>query len=120
MLDPDPVRNLFGVEQTVAKFLKHFGQAVVEIQFRAEFSQFDIGGPIHAQGIEQHFHVGQLVIVAVLPHQLAAPAPKVLTVDPESGKNYFVLHVARTQGLIVIVNDRDGVLRRGHVPTITE
>src|SRR5205085_7097305 len=37
MLDIDPVRFVFGSQQTVAEFLEHFGQAFVEIQFRAEF-----------------------------------------------------------------------------------
>ena len=52
--------------------------------------------------------------IPALPHQLTAFPPEAVLVNPERGEHHLVLHVARTQRLVVIVNDRDRVLRRGH------
>ena len=56
----------------------------------------------------------QLVIVAMIAYQLGTTSPKNLAVNSERREYDLVLHVTRTQGLIVIVDDGDGVLRSGH------
>src|SRR5437016_3030886 len=43
-----------------------------------------------------------------------AASPENFSVNPESRKDYVLLHVARAKRLIVIVNDCDGALRCGH------
>src|SRR2546423_5743990 len=108
--------DMFDGEQTfaAAKFLKHFRQPLVEGELRAEFFEFLVGWPIHPELIEQNLHIGELVIVAMVAHQLGTTSPKNLAVNSERRKHHLVLHVARTQCLIIVVNDGDGVLRSGH------
>ena len=114
MLDRDPMRVVFGGEQAVAKFLKHLRQTFVEIELLAQRFELVVRRTIHPERVEQHFHVSELVVVTVFAHQGAATVPELPPVDPKFRKDNFVLHVARTERLIVIVNDRDGILRRGH------
>src|SRR4030095_16528338 len=116
MLDRDAVSHMLGRKQTfpAAKFLKHFRQSLVEVQLRAQLLEFLIGGPIHPELVEQYLHVGKLVIVAVIAHQFRTTPPENLALNPKLRKYDFVLHIARTQCLIVIVDDGDGILRRGH------
>jgi len=64
------------------------------------------------RGVEKHFHVSALVIVAVVTDHLAAAVPKFRPVNAEHRKYDVVLHVIRTERLIVIVDDGDGVLWR--------
>ena len=87
MLDRDAVGHLLGVKQTIRRreIPQTFRAVLVEIQFRAEFFQFVVGGPIHLELVEQHFHVGELVVVAIFAHQFAAPPPKVLALIPNAG-----------------------------------
>jgi len=59
------------------------------------------------------------VVVTVIAHQLGASRPRFQAIDRERRKNHFVLHVTRTECLIVIVNDCDGVLRRRHGKQLT-
>src|SRR6476661_9317092 len=73
-----------------------------------------MGGPVHPERVEEDFHVGELVVVAVVSHQFGATPPEIFRIDPERWKDCLVLHVAWTERLVVIVNDRDDVLRRGH------
>ena len=73
-----------------------------------------MGRAIHPERVEQHLHVSELVVVAVVTHQLGATPPEIFRVDSECRKHRLVLHVARAERLVVIVNDRDDVLRRGH------
>ena len=115
MLDCDSMGVVFGGEQAVAKLLKHFREALVEIELLTQRFKLVVRRPIHPERVEQHFHVSELVVVTVLAHQRAATVPELRPVDPKFWKDDLVLHVARTERLIVIVNDRDGVLRRGHV-----
>ncbi len=49
----------------------------------AELFQFGIGGSIHAEGVQQHFHVSELVVVAFVAHKLGAESPELLAVNPE-------------------------------------
>ena len=86
MLDRDPVGDVFGREQAIAEFLEHFGQAFVKVQFRAQLFQLGIGRPIHPERVEQHFHVGELVVVTVFAHQIGAAAPEFRAVDSKRGK----------------------------------
>ena len=71
-------------------------------------------GPIDVEVIEQRLHVGQFVVVALILHQRMAAAPKLLCIDAESRENDFVLHVIGRERLIVVVDDRDDILRSGH------
>src|SRR6266581_1358386 len=54
----------------------------------------------------------ELVVVTMFAHELDAAAPEIFSINAESGKDHVFLHVARTERLIIIVNDSDGVLRR--------
>src|SRR5256885_3070445 len=116
MFYDDAMDSMLGSEQTfsAAKLLKHFRQPFVEVKFRPEFFEFLVGWPIHPELIEQNLHIGELVIVAMVAHQLGTTSPKNLAVNSERRKHHLVLHVARTQCLIIVVNDGDGVLRSGH------
>ena len=51
---------------------------------------------------------------SLFPHELGTAPPETLPIDPESRENDLVLHVARAQRLVVIVNDCDRILRCGH------
>src|SRR6476659_5849069 len=121
MLDGDPVGHMLGRNQTFAatKFLKHFRQSLVEIQLRAQLLEFLISGPIHPELVEQYFHVSELVVVAVIAHQLRTTPPENLTINAKRREHDFVLHVAWTQRLIVIVDDGDGILRSAHSLSLT-
>src|SRR6266480_1378683 len=116
MFDRDAVGAVFGGEQpfATAKLLKHFRQSFVEVEFRPEFFEFLIGWPIHPELIEQDFHIGELVVVALVAHQLGTTPPENLAVNSKCREYDLVLHVARTQRLIIVVNDGDGILRSGH------
>ena len=69
---------------------------------------------IHPELVEQYLHVSELVIVAMIAHQFRTTPPENLAINPKHRKHDVVLHVARTQRLIVIVDDGDGILRSGH------
>ena len=95
----------------ISKFFEHFRQAFVKIQLLSELFQFRIGRAIHVERVEQHLHVSEFAIVAMLGNKIATASPETLGVNPESRKDHIFLHVTRAQRLIVIVNYRDGVLR---------
>src|SRR4030095_4753436 len=116
MLDRDAMSDMLGGKQTfaAAKFLKHFRQSLIEVQLPAQLFEFLIGRPIHLELVAQHLHVSELVIVAMSAHQFRTTPPENLAINPKRRKHDFVLHIARTQRLIVIVDDGDGILRRGH------
>ncbi len=69
-----------------------------------------IGGPIHREAVEQTFHVSEFVIVPFRLDQIGATIPEFFGIDPESGKNDVVLHVVGAERLVVVVNERNGVL----------
>jgi hypothetical protein len=117
VLDRDPVRNLLGVQKTVGKLFEHFRQSLIEVEVCPQLFQLVIRGPVHPELVEQHFHIREFVVVTVFTDQLRA-TPEFRPVNSERGEHYFVLHVARAQRLIVVVNNRDGVLRRGHGVTL--
>ena len=77
------------------------------------------GNFLHPERVEQDFHVSQLVVVAVIADEFSGARPKFRAVNSKRRKHDFVLHVTRTECLIVIVNDRDGVLRRRHGKQLT-
>src|ERR1700749_2785866 len=116
MLDGDAVSHMLGCKETFAarKFLKHFRQSFVKIKLPAQLLELLIGGPIYPELVEQYLHVSQLVIVTVIAHQFGATPPKNLAINAKRREHDFVLHVAWTQGLIVIVDDGDGILRGAH------
>src|SRR5205823_12873492 len=97
-----------------AKFLKHLRQPFVGVELRAEFFEFLVGWPIHPLLLEQELHIGELVIVTMVAHQLGTTSPENLAVNSKCREYGLVLHVARTQCLIVVVNDGDSVLRSRH------
>src|SRR6266581_1859054 len=94
MLDGNAVGRMFGGEQTfaAAKLLKHFRQTFVEVKLRPQFFEFVIGWPIHPELIEQDFHVSQLVVVAMVAHQLGTTPPENLAVNSKRGEYNLVLH----------------------------
>src|ERR1700736_3098141 len=114
VLDANSVSKMLGREQSVTKLLKHFGQAFVESQLLAELFEFGIGWPVHPEGIEKHFHVSELIVVTMLTHEITAPFPKLWAVNTEHREDDVVLHIIGAKGLIVVVYDGDGVLRRRH------
>ena len=116
MFHGDAVGDMLGGEQTfaAAKLFKHFRQTFVEVKIRPQFFEFVIGRPIHPELIEQDLHVGEFVVVAMVAHELGTTPPENLAVNSKRRKHHLVLHVARTQCLVVIIDDGDGILRSGH------
>jgi hypothetical protein len=112
MLDRDAVRHVLFGEKAVREFLKHLRQAFVKFQIRAERFQLGILRPIHPERVEQHLHVSEFAVVALLAHQFGTAPPEARGVNPKRREHHLVLHVARAERLIVIVHDRDRILRR--------
>ena len=119
MLELDSVRRapshgVGDIVQFPLEFGEHFRDSREKAQLGAELPQLGVSRAVHLEVVEQRLHVGQLVLVTVLLYQLAAALPELLTVDPEMRKDDLLLHVVGTERLVVIVNDRDGILRDGH------
>src|SRR5207253_11269749 len=98
MFDGDAVGGMLGSEQTfaAAKLFKHFRQTFVEVKIRAEFFEFLVGWPIHPELIEQDLHIRQLVVIAMVAHQLGTTPPENLAANSKRRKHHLVLHLART------------------------
>ena len=114
VLDVDSVGLVLGGEKTFLQLLEHLRNPRKKTQLRPEFTQVGVGWAVQFEVIEQGFQISQFVLEAVLLHQLMAALPELFPVDSEVGKNGFLLHVGRTEGLVVIVNDGDGALRDRH------
>jgi len=114
VLDRDALLGLFGCEKIFSEIIEHFRKALVEIQVGAESAQLIVRRPVHPEGVEQHLHVSQFAVIALIPDELGTASPKAFPIDPESRKNDLVLHVTRAQRLVVIIDDGNRVLRCGH------
>ena len=114
MLDRDPMGDMLRREKRGFELLEHLGEARVKREARAEFTEFGVGRPIDLHAIEEDFHVGEFVVIALLLDKIRAARPKVFGIDSEDRKQRLLLHVGGREGLVVIVNNRDGVLRNAH------
>src|SRR2546430_8407717 len=52
---------------------------------------------VHPEGVEQHLHICQLAIVALLPNELGAAAPKVCRIDPKRDRKSTRLNSSHSQ-----------------------
>ena len=86
----------------------------VEVEARAELRQPRVADAVHLQVVEQALQVGQLAVPLLLGDQRVALLPELRRIDPELRKQHVVLHVARTQRLVVVEDQRDGVLGSCH------
>ena len=95
MFDGNSVSHMFRRKQVVLELFEHLRQPLVECEAASQAAKFSRGWPIHFEGVEQHLHVGQLVVVSCVFHQFGASPPKLLRVDTEDGENRLFLHVGR-------------------------
>ena len=54
------------------------------------------------------------MVVTLLLHQLGAPLPEAGGVDSKNREDRFLLHIDRREGLVVVVNNRNRILRNAH------
>ena len=114
MFDLDACSFVVRAEGIFRKRFKDFGQAGKKLQTAAEFVESLVADLIHAEVIEQAFHVGQFAVPFLFLDERVAAFPELSGVDAEFRKQHIVLHVARAQRLVVVVDQCDGVLRGGH------
>ena len=119
MFELDAEGFVMGFEDSRLEFMEHVGQPWVEAEATAEFSETRIGWAVDAEAVEQQFHVSEFVVEPEVFDQLLGSSPERAGVDSEGGEEDFFLHVVGAEGEVVVVDDRDGVLRRGHgIPPI--
>src|SRR5260370_30986102 len=83
-----------------------------------EFAKLLIGWPVHRQVVEKTFHVREFLIKAFGLHQFRTAMPEFLGINTKRRKNHVVLHVGRTQRLIVVVDDGNSILERSHAASM--
>lgn len=105
---------MFRAESGFGEFVKKLGEAGKEVKSGTELGETRVGDIVHAEVVEQAFHVGELAVPFLLVDECVALFPKLCGVDSEFWENDVVLHVARAERLIVVVNQRNGVLRSCH------
>ena len=119
VLELDAEGFVMGFEDSRLELVEHVGQSWVEAEATAEFSETRIGWAVDAEAVEQQLHVGELVVESGVFDQFVGFSPEGAGVDPEGGEEDLFLHVVGAEGEVVVVDNRDGVLRRGHeVPPI--
>src|SRR5260221_12444463 len=79
-----------------------------------ELAELLIGWSVHRQIVEKTFHVREFLVKAFGLHQFGAAMPELLGINTERRKYHVVLHVGRTQRLIVVVDDGNSILKRSH------
>lgn len=113
MLDLD-AEQLVLAAQHVVELGEDFRHAFEVPKLGPKSPQFVVRGTVHLQVVEHAFQVGQLAVVALLIHQLAALFPELGGIDAEVRKQRLILHVGGAERLVVIVNDGNGGLGGGH------
>lgn len=114
MLDLDPGGFVIGAQCLFWQVLEKLGQTGEKAEACAKFAEAGVGDIVHAEVIEQAFHVSEFSVPLLFGDERVALFPKLRRVDAEFGENHVVLHVAGTERLVVVVNQRDGVLGSGH------
>ena len=110
----DAVRLVLWREEALGKLLKHLRQTRVKTQAAPEFLETSVCGAVHPEAVQQNLHVGQFVVVALLPHQFLRAFPESPRINAEGRENHLLLHVVGTERLVVIVNNGNDVLRYRH------
>lgn len=114
MLDPDSICSVLRGNKRVFEVLKHFRQSWIKCEPRTEFAKAGIRRAVNLEAIEKHLHVSQLVVVALVLHQLSTSLPEMGGIDSKNREDRLLLHVDRREGLVVVVNNRNRILRNAH------
>lgn len=114
MLDFDTCRFVFRAEHGFRESFEKFRQPGEKTEAGTEFGEAFVRHIVHAEVVEQALHVGEFAIPLLFVHERVAPRPELGGIDSEFRENHIVLHVAWAEGLIVVVNQSDGVLWSGH------
>src|SRR5207244_11789312 len=72
-----------------------------------------------SESVAYYLHLSHLIVIVAIANEFSTARPKFRAVNSKRWKHDFVLHVTRTECLIVIVNDCDGVLGRRHGKQLT-
>ena len=91
-------------QRCLGQVLEKLWQTREKTQTRTEFGEHRVGHAIHSKVVEQAFHVGQLAVPLLPMDEAIALFPELRRIDPELGEQHVVLHVSRTQSLIVIIH----------------
>lgn len=118
VLDTNAMRHVLRGKQSMPELLEHLGEPRKKIRFLAERTQLTVFRTIKIEVIEQRFHVRELVVEPLFAHEIVAARPEFFRIDPEHRKEHLVLHVIGRERLIVVVNDRNDVLRRRHAKSL--
>jgi hypothetical protein len=110
VVDVDAGGRMVFFEEIQIELFEHFRQAFVKPHFGTELFELLIRGSIHPEVIEQTLHISEFAVVPFRLDQISAAFPKFFRIDPECGENNIVLHVGGAQRLVIIVNERNGVL----------
>lgn len=91
------------------------GEAWIEFEVGSEGAEFGVGGAVEGEVVEQGLQVSEFTVVAFGVDEFAAFFPELRGIDAEAREEDLILHVVRTECLIVVVNQSDGGLSGSHV-----
>ena len=114
MLHLDAGGFVFRAEGGFWQGFEELGQAREKTQPGTEFGEAGVCHIVHPEVVEQALHVGEFAIPFLFVDEFVALGPELRGINPELGEHHVVLHVAGAERLVIIVNQRDGILSGCH------
>lgn len=114
MLDLNTGEFMRGGKTGLGQIIKDFWKTGEKGKAGAEFGKPRVGDVVHPEVIKQALHISKFAVPFLLGNEAIAFFPKLRGIDTELRKQDIVLHVFGTERLIVIIDQRDGILRNCH------
>jgi hypothetical protein len=102
------------VAEDAVELAEHLRQAREELKPFPQLLEIGVAWSIHLEIVDHRFQVGEFALEALLFDEDPATFPKLGGIDAEFRKEHLILHVGGAEGLIVVVDDADDILRGGH------
>ncbi len=94
--------------------VKKVRQAGVKGEAFSKLGEPGVADAVQGKGVQQAFHVNQFSVPAFSFSGGVAPGPEFLRRNAEFRENGLILHVEGTQGLVVVEDQGDRILRGRH------